>query len=335
MRLHQSYQQWLSGLRTLGLFAVLWFSALSSMAQVSVQAIPDREQILIGEQVQLQITLDVPAGETVNWPTIGDTLVRNLEVVEQGLIDTNSVDNRTVYQQMLKLTSFDTGYYAVPPIAFQVGNGTAETQPFLVEVKMMRVDSVNQIADIKQPLSVNVSYWEIFKEWLDRNWPYVATGVAVLVAIIVLLVYVLNRKKTGAPIIPQKPPKPAHISALEQLKTLDAQQLWQQGEIKKYYSELTEILREYLEKRYNIYALELTTDEILSNLKHTELPIDAESKLKSLLQLSDLVKFAKAKPEASNNDRSMRTALEFIQVTKQIETPEQPTANQPATEAKS
>jgi len=112
--------------------------------------------------------------------------------------------------------------------------------------------------------------------------------------------------------------KPAHEIALQKLNVLKQEQLWENGKIKEYQSELTYTIREYLENRYGIQALESTTDEIANELKKHNLDSADEMELKNILQVADLVKFAKATPELSIHERFLNKAFEFVNKTKQM-----------------
>lgn len=108
-----------------------------------------------------------------------------------------------------------------------------------------------------------------------------------------------------------------HESALEKLELLKSEELWQKGRVKEYQSTLTDIIREYLEGRFDIRALEMTTDEISRSLKNTNFDINQESKLKEILQMADLIKFAKAKPDESIHEQYFNTAVDFVLDTKE------------------
>ncbi|MBT7527967.1 MAG: hypothetical protein HN660_00600, partial [Flavobacteriaceae bacterium] len=136
----------------------------------------------------------------------------------------------------------------------------------------------------------------------DDFKPYIIWVILILILIAVFVYYFVFRKK---PIVDQEEPIvqiPPYDEAIEKLKKLDNKLLWQNNQIKKYYSELTEIIRDFIEKELKIPALEITTQELieaLSNLDKSEtLQIDKETtrKLNSLLSEADLVKFAKSTP---------------------------------------
>ena len=115
-----------------------------------------------------------------------------------------------------------------------------------------------------------------------------------------------------------KPTRPAHIIALEKLAKLKEKKLWQSDKVKQYHIELSEVLREYLENRYYVTALEQTTYEILINMRSVQIENEPMEKLKQLLTLSDLVKFAKEQPLATENEMCMQHAYEVVEQTKML-----------------
>jgi low affinity Fe/Cu permease len=150
--------------------------------------------------------------------------------------------------------------------------------------------------------------------WSDI-WPWLV-GIIVLTLIVFLLKkYVFNKKEKERI---EKPEViiPADITALQQLTKLDKAQLWQGGRIKEYHSELSEIIRRYTENRFNFIALELATDEIISELK-SKVNNEQLASITILLQRADLAKFAKSKPDEDENKESMQLAKYFVGQTKE------------------
>jgi hypothetical protein len=149
------------------------------------------------------------------------------------------------------------------------------------------------------------------------------------------------RKKQGKGILPERkePPRPAHEVALEALRKLRESDLLATGQIKAFYIELSEIVRRYIEGRYFVPALELTTGELMADLKQVSLASEARDVLRNLLEMSDLVKFAKYAPANEEHERALQLAESFVETTKLVmaapvegrsangKTPEAPSAN--------
>ena len=287
------------------------------VAPIVVSAKPDTNQIRIGEQFKILLKANVPTGVHVNFPVFPDTL-KGIEIVSRGKIDTLIAADKssTTFSQQLKATSFDSGFYAVEPFQFTNLNketgktDTFSTEAFLITVKTVEVDTTLAIKDIKAPLTVPLTWQEILM------YAFIAL---LIIGFFFLGVYLWKRrKKTVSPLIPKIPSRPAHELALEALKKTEEEKLWQQGLFKLYHSNVSDILREYIERSFDINALELTSDETLERIRRKKLDHGLLVKLASVLQTADLVKFAKLLPMPDENDKSMRNAYDFINGTRPV-----------------
>lgn len=280
------------------------------------QASLDSSNILIGDQLRFHLELTVPTGSKVTWPMLLDTLVNRIEILRKTTIDTVSSDagSYTLKQELL-ITSFDSGYYEIPPIPFRFHlksdstNYYTETDPLYLSVSSPEVDEAGDIKPIKPPLHAPLTFAEVA--------PWLAAGL-LLALIVAGVVYYLKRKKNNQPVfqIRQKPRLPAHEVALNALENLKQKKLWQSGRVKDYYSEMTDIVRLYIEERYQVRALEMTTYEISNALKKTDTPAGSRDKLQDVLVSADLVKFAKAQPLPLENDTNLTHCVEFVRETK-------------------
>src|SRR5438067_1868308 len=175
--------------------------------------------------------------------------------------------------------------YIIPPLVFHYTTAggrtqdTATTSPVAVFVHSVGVDTTKDIKDIKPPVSLSISFAEML--------PYILGVVGVGVAGW-LVYYVLKKRKRGEPILPEAPPRPAHELAIEALRTLESEKLWQRGMVKEYYSKLTDIVRTYIERRFSVMAMEMITDEILAAAAITGLDKEPKEKLRDTLVLADL-----------------------------------------------
>ncbi len=147
--------------------------------------------------------------------------------------------------------------------------------------------------------------------------PYLV-GLALMLTFIAIVLWYRKRTKEVPLIVEKQEPEialPAHVIALESLDILQAKKLWQSGYVKEYQSELTQIIRRYLEDRYGIDALEKTTREITKDLTKANLSATQHESLNRILTVADLVKFAKALPEEDLHDRFLTEAKHFVQET--------------------
>lgn len=293
---------------------VIGFLAGSLFAQGPVVvAEMDTHNILLGQPVNLHLELHAPAGDSIVWPAWQDTLMKSVEILNQGKIDTSfdpsSVTTRILMQE-LTITSFDSGYYPIRPIAFTIANQVYRTEALLLEVHTVEVDTTATPKDIKAPIEVYYTW----VDWLVDNWDQLLASVALLVGTFWLIGFLNRRTPKPGPIERKAAPaRPAHEVALERLQQLEDDKLWQNNQIKNYHIQLSVILREYLESRFGIPALEQTSDEILGALNQVQLNEESRSSLRNYFVLADLVKFAKSEPLASENEMSLRKVREFVE----------------------
>lgn len=281
---------------------------------LSFRAWFDKDTILVGDQIMLNISAKVPNGVSVAFPKLGDTLVVGIETVDVPFFDSLAIDAATselLYR--IKVTSFDSGYYYVPglPLIIQ-GNGfndTIKTTALYLDVHSVPLDTlIADIHDIKAPISQPIT----FKEAL----PWIV-GVLLFIGLAALIVLVAMRKKRNLPILPKlQPQEPAHIIALRELKQIREQKLFATNEHKLYHTKLTDVVRQYLERRFGVNAIEQTTSETMVALTGTDLKNkELEQKLQQTLTLADLVKFAKYVPSVSENEQSLLLSEEFVEQT--------------------
>ncbi len=305
-------------------FLAALFVGTSYAQSVSASLTLDRDSILIGDQITATITLERPADKRIEWPIFDDELVidssSSLEIIAFGDRDTILSDRSVTEKQTLILTSWKEGFFPIPPQTFlgydenDSANQIASTRPILLSVYTFDVDTTQGIVDVKRPMDKPFELAEI------KNYLIIG-GLVLLVALVAVLYFVIRKEEEPemAPVIISKP---AHVEAIERLEDLDKRQVWQKGNIKDYHSELSEIVRAYVERRWQILALETTTDELLSNFQKMEVGQEARQQIEELLSLSDLVKFAKVSPQNEEHSQAMILARGFVELTK-----EQPTAN--------
>ena len=279
-------------------------------AQVALATL-DTNAILIGEQIKFKIECK-NINKPINWPIFQDTIINGIEIISKSEIDTISeydknTDNQTFsLSQEYIITAWDSGSYYIPP--FKLKNDIT-TEALLLNVMSIAIDKNADLKDIKQPLDA--------KYELSDFLPWILLFACIVLIIYLLKKYMSNKKEKPITTI-AKAIIPAHITALEELNNIEKQELWQNGKIKKYHSGISEILRKYMENRFNFIALELTTDEILIDIKD-KISIENHNELRRTLQRADLAKFAKSKPNENENKESMQLARKFVDQTKKPE----------------
>jgi hypothetical protein len=298
------------------LIVILFFAFNCFSQNVSVRSYIDSNNIRIGSQVILSLEIEKSKNQDVRFPVLSDTITKQVEIIKKFTVDTLfNKDNVIKLRQKYLITSFDSGVYLIPPFDFLLKKDsfedTLKSNPITLTVVSIPVDTLKkQIRDIKLPYTASITLLEVI------TYSLYIIGAALLILIII---YVIKKYRKNEPIIklPEKPKEPAYIIALRELDKLKEQKLWQQDKVKQYHSELTEIVRKYIENRFTIMALEQTSYEILSSFYNSGLISDpAYEALKQMLILADFVKFAKAQPLPDENDLCFRNAYFFVNETK-------------------
>lgn len=314
---------------------LLAFFAFTSTAQNKVKATIGTQQMKVGDQTTIDLEVFYSAeDENIIFPALQDTISKFIEIVSIQDIDTTfdeeDVTKKILHQELI-ITSWDTGYHVIPPFLFVVGNDTLKTNPLVLNVSNVALDPEQDIKDIKDVVDVPFSLLDYL---LARK-----SQIAIILGILLLLIlaYLLYRRYQNRPQEEQAaivPKEAADIVAIRQLDALKSEELWQKGEVKQYYSELSFILREYLENRYQVHALEQTTDETLLILNSVVNNQDDIKQFAFILQLADMAKFAKSQPVGSENEQALNYAYSFVESTKFIETTEElETPNDEVTDA--
>lgn len=281
----------------------------------SVEAIGqiNRDTIKMGERLTFELNMMAPEGFEVFWPDWGDTLSKSVEIISKSTIQQQPLDaaGNVWMKQDIIVTSFDTGVNLIPSINLQfspMGDTTVFTATSAVlsfYVQPVAIDTTASFKPIKGPRKAPITFLEVL--------PWIIGVLGVLGIIALALWYFLRRQRKTSPIpIFEKPKIPAYKVAIEALEELRHRKLWQSGHIKAYYSELTDIVRIYIEEQFGVQAVEMTTSEILIGIKPLNINEDALSKLRYCLQLADLVKFAKAEPSPLENDICLDHSIVFV-----------------------
>lgn len=283
--------------------------------EIETQITP--EKIQIGQHAELSFILEVPPGTSeIIYPIFNEKISDKIEIINYGHPDTLEQGEATVLQvkRWLVVTSWESGFHPVEPHTFGfVTNGDTlfvDSSPTLLEVEEYAIDEQAELKDIKDILKQPVTFREML--------PWILLAILLGVIIFLLIRYLKNRRKKE-PVpdsIWEKPEIPAHIAAISSLENLKAKQLWEQGQIKQYYIELTGIIRQYIEKRFDVDALEMTTPETMDAMQN-KLESSTWAQLKDLLESADLVKFAKFIPNEHYHTSAMETSFEFVHLTRE------------------
>lgn len=302
-------------IRFIGLIGLSFITCLQVNAQnYKAEATLDSNRILIGDQIHVDFTLTMPKNSAVPMPQLTQEMLNGsgIDLVGNSSIDTNLSEQAVSYHQQWTITAFDSGAYVFPSIAVLSPDSQllALSQPLPFFVNTVAVDTTAAIRDIKGIARVPLTFKEIL--------PYLLIGLAAAAVIALLVWFILKHERKSKPqkkVVKAKPKVKPHITALKELERLKTKKLWQNGQIKQYYSELTDIIRTYIDGRYDINAMEMISADILKELEGKELPEQLRKELEQMLTIADLVKFAKMEPLPDDHDRCYKQAVEFVQET--------------------
>ena len=279
---------------------------------IVVSAAIDSTTLMIGDQTDLHLRVTQEAGERVEWPVFGESLQDGIEIVDRTIVDSLTLpDGRVQLNQYLTLTSFKDSLFAIEPIAFASGQDTFRTEGLALNiVQPFEVDTTLAITDIKDIEKAPIWWWGIIR------WILLAIGCLLLAVGFYYLWrwYKKNHQPEEEPIAPELL-RPADEVALEKLDEIKAQKIWNDGKVKEYQTELTDVVREYIGRRFDVQSTEKTSDETLRAMKPL-IEKDLYGKLSKMLQLADLVKFAKWHTTPDENENALITAYDFVNETK-------------------
>lgn len=302
------------------IFSLFLFISITSSSfgqEVKVTSSFDSTRIVIGDQIKYTVTVDKPIGLSLNLPVFKDTICKNIDIVSGPKIDSVAGQNgRIKIIHKYLITSFDSGRYQVNPVFAEARSGSGLKRYYsdyslleVIRVKIAPPDSTTKIFDIIAPYKARVTLGEIL--------PWILLIILACALAWVVIRYIRSHKKSEGKEDIFITVDPAHVIAFRELEILKSEELWQKGEIKKYYTRLTEIMRQYLENRFRVYSLELTTAETLEALVRTGFKKNGSyNDLKSVLTGADLVKFAKYNPVASENEAHFQTSWNFVEATR-------------------
>lgn len=289
----------------------------------SAKAYLDSTQYLIGDYITIHLEVAAPKGEPVEIPQLNQEIFEANQLpydwISNSPIDTSSKKSQDIYKQDITIIAFDSGHYYFPQLAILSADSQllAQTELLQFDLTTVPVDTTAEFKDIK-PISETPIGWHEFWVYVKEYLPYIIIAILVL-ALIAYLIYQMVKKHRQRPkVAPAKPAKPKvkpHITALRALEHLRKKKLWEQGKVKDYYSELTDIVRVYIEGRWNVNAKEMVSNEIIDELSQLPIPEEQVEMLKKSFQTADLVKFAKWDPLPDDHNYTYKCCKEFVEQT--------------------
>jgi hypothetical protein len=267
---------------------------------------------MLGDQTDLHLQVTHEASEKVQLPVFGESLQDGIEIVNRSGVDSTILgDGRVQLSQTLTLTSFKDSLFAIEPLAVTSGEDTFWTEGMALNViQPFEVDTTLAITDIKDIERAPIWWWGIIR-WVLLGLLIAGVFAAAYYGV---MWYRKHRKSDEEPLNPELL-RPADEVALEKLDAIKAEKKWKDGKVKEYQTELTDVVREYIGRRFDVQSTEKTSDETLRAMKPL-IEKDLFGKLSKMLQLADLVKFAKWHTTPDENESALTTAYDFVNETK-------------------
>ncbi len=313
-------------IRTLITSLILATGVFSAMAgPVMLEAKLDSASMLMGTLNTLHLEVVQDKGTKGNFPLfekygpegIVTLLNDTIEIGRPMKVDTVEVGSgRIQINYQLPVQVFDSGVYRLPEFVYASGRDTARSKELLLSVVPVNVtanDSISPLTDVVD--AENPSVFDKVPDPIYNYWWAFLLGILIIAA----GVYAWFKYKKDGTILPSKPEIPPYEQAISALRQLKAKKLWESGRDKDYYTELTDILRRYLDRRFGIKAMEMTSSEILSHLAdlgNRDVPRD---KIRDILDMADFVKFAMVRPLPDDNVALYKNALDFVESTRPVE----------------
>lgn len=294
---------------------------LTTILALVVSAAIDSTTLFIGDQTDLHLRATCEVGEQVQLPVLSEELIPGIEIVDKTIIDTAMLnDGRVQYNQYVTLTSFEDSLFYIAPLPFVSGDDTVWSESLMLNVvQPFEMDSTDMaITDIKGIYKAPIWWWGILR------WVLLALAIAGIgVGGYYLITYLQSRaRKSEDEVLPTEPLRPAEEVALEKLDAIREQKIWQTGQVKEYHTQLTDVVREYIARRFDVSSVEQTSDETLRAMRG--LLSDKKElyeSLREMLTLADLVKFAKWTATPDENEKSLRSAYTFVKETTPVNEP--------------
>lgn len=315
----------------LPLFLLINITHRSFAQRASAQASVQPAEIQIGEQALINLKVIAPKDKTVQFPVYQKEIIPGVEVLTMLPPDTVIENNVAIMNFKYVVTSFDSTLYYIPHMPVFDGADTIysnsfglkvispvlkdSTVAYLEKINTGQTDSIdfrqlqlNDIKPVQKPAFVLTDYLWIL--WIVLGF------ILLLLLIGLVIVLMLRKKKKGYFFTPPKV-LPPHVRALQELDKLKAGKIWQQGREKEFYTKITDILRVYMFERYRINAMEMTSGEILVEIRKRSEEDSVYNNLVQILSVADMVKFAKHKPYMDVNDLSLMNAYFFVNQTRE------------------
>jgi len=297
----------------------------ATSAKATIKAMVDSSQITMGYQTAIKLNIVDNASSPSQLIVDKEAFPKEVEIIDWADGDTTDLGNSLVeIKRALVVQSFDSGVYTIPPFLLVNGPDTVRSNTLTLKVNPVDVSGMADINPIAPPAKFQSKWYDWLPDWITDYWLVIVLALFVIAGGI--CAYLLLTKRVTMAIMPQKKRLPPDQIAFNRLNALKEAQLWERGQEKEYYTRLIDILRDYLQERFGINAMEMTSSQILKALSsnpETRLP---HRYMQKVVEIADYVKFAKVRPMPDDNVRSFQNAIQFVEETRPIAEPEAETA---------
>ena len=277
----------------------------------------DSARIMMGKTVKLRINIIKDRGVAGILVNNGDNTLAGIEIVNKEKPKTKYADNnREEIKIDYTLQPFEPGKYEIPPVMYVIDGDTMRSNAEQLVVDSIKVDSEGKIKDYKPLAKVPMKPLDFIPNFIANYWWAWLAGLLLLA--FGIFAYYRWYKRGINPLKPIKKRLPPYDEAMLALNNLKSRKLWQNGQEKQYYTELTDILRVYIERRFNINAVEMTSTEIMNSIKQNKDAHLVNDQLNEVLIIADFVKFANMQTLADDNEIAFQRALNFVEQTKPV-----------------
>lgn len=296
-------------------------ASLGAGARNSITSALESSVVEMGSYVGMDVQAVVPDGSTSDIFRFSDVWPAEVELRPDSSMTTRSVGNgMTEMTRHYVLQSFDSGVYVLPPFLLVVDNDTLLSNAISLKVNPVDVTELEDIHPMASVVDGSRRWYDFLPDWITDNWGWIAGGILVIALGVIAVLIFTHRLRV--PFIPERKPEPPYDQAKRLLAILREEHLWEKGRSKEYYSDLTDILRRYISRRYDINAMEMTSAQLLRALRAIP-ELDSEIPgVKAVLDTADFVKFARMQPNPEVNVKAFDTTDRFIETTRPVETPE-------------
>ena len=301
------------------LFATICIPVVCGKSKdVSVKIELDSAILMMGRITPLHVEILQPKGTRGLLMLPPDTLMSNVEIANIGTDDTLkniSADQLEEIRKTIILQSFDSGLYRLPALMYITeGGDTVLSNQVTLKVLPADVDSLTTIHSMADIAAGGWKWYDWLPDFIIDYWIWILVSLLIISGGI--WTWLVMKKKVSIPLMPKPKPVSPYEAAISGLERLKEERLCENSREKEYYTRLTDILRRYLDGRFGINAMEMTSTQILRELENQQDTREHKVMMQRVLEMADFVKFAKMRPMPDDNVAAWNRAYQFVEETK-------------------